>query len=36
MGVVINGKVAFEVPAGTPGAFYHNGAYYVWDRVKRR
>ena len=32
MGVVINGKVAWEVEKGTTGSFYHNGAWYVWDR----
>lgn len=30
--VVINGRVAIEVTQGTPNAFYHCGAWYVWER----
>ena len=29
---VINGKVAIEVTESTPNAFYHCGAWYVWER----
>ena len=29
---VINGKVAVEVDSTYPGAFYHYGAWYVWER----
>jgi hypothetical protein len=30
---VIRGRVAYEVEEGTPGAFKHCGAWYVWDRA---
>ena len=29
---VINGKVAVEVTKETKGAFYHKGAYYLYER----
>ena len=29
---VINGKIAIEVTKETKGAFYHNGAYYLYER----
>lgn len=32
MGVVINGRVAWEVKPNTPKAFYHNGGWYMWDK----
>lgn len=32
MYVVINGKVAIEVTENTENAFYHCGAWYVWER----
>lgn len=31
MYVVINGRIAIEVTATTEGAFYHCGAWYVWE-----
>lgn len=36
MGVVINGRVAWEATKDMPGAFYHKGAWYIWDRKERR
>lgn len=30
--VVIKDRIAVEVPAGTKGAFNHNGAWYMWER----
>ena len=32
MYVVINGKVAIECDKDEKGAFYHNDAYYKWER----
>lgn len=29
---VINGKVAIEVQEGTPKAFYHGGAWYIYEK----
>lgn len=30
--VVIDGKIAVEVQSGTPGAWYHFGAWYVFEK----
>lgn len=31
MGVVINGKVAYEASPMNPLAFYHAGDWYMWE-----
>lgn len=32
MYVVINGRIAIECAQTEKGAFYHYGAWYVWER----
>ena len=32
---VIRGRVAWEVNKTTDKAFYHAGAWYVWDRTEK-
>lgn len=32
--VVIGWRVCYEVPKGTPGAWYHCGAWYLAERSK--
>jgi hypothetical protein len=32
MYVVINGRIAIEATKDTPAAFYHCGAWYIWEK----
>lgn len=34
--VVINGRVAVNVPADYPGAWHYYGAWYVWEGDYRK
>ena len=34
--VVIKERIAIEVTEKTPGAFYYNGAWYIWEKDYKR